>query len=278
LRSRGTTRERRLPCWGSPITSFRGMLRKYKARMSQKSVFTPAKVLTNGLVLLNFNAEVLWPVFPFSEACLGGNAMPKDYYIVLWGQQGCRSKKKSRRPTESSRRSTSRCVNLGESHEKFLELQRGLRNPCGRRKRRKYDEELARQGRALKIPESPKRSPHDNVPLSEKWRERILLWMSFFSGFCPGFSKRGKAATGKDLVLEVILSQEEAARGGLFPITVPVLEPCPSLPAKGLWEEFFCPLCYGRGVVRAEREFSLSIPPRVTHATQIKPFHRGHWS
>jgi hypothetical protein len=67
----------------------------------------------------------------------------------------------------------------------------------------------------------------------------------------------------------VILSPEEGAQGGLFPITVPVLEPCPRCRRKGLWEEFFCPTCFGRGVVRAEREFSLSIPPHVPHGAQI---------
>jgi DnaJ-class molecular chaperone len=92
----------------------------------------------------------------------------------------------------------------------------------------------------------------------------------FFSGFLPGFFEREKAATGKDLYLEVILSSEEAARGGLFPITVPVLEPCPRCQRTGLWEEFFCPVCSGRGVVRGEREFSLSIPPHVPHGARIR--------
>jgi DnaJ-class molecular chaperone len=91
----------------------------------------------------------------------------------------------------------------------------------------------------------------------------------FFSGFLPGFFDRGKAPIGKDLYLEVVLSPEEATRGGLFLITVPVLEACPRCHRTGLWEEFFCPICSGRGVVRAERGFSLSIPPHVSHGTQI---------
>jgi DnaJ-class molecular chaperone len=92
----------------------------------------------------------------------------------------------------------------------------------------------------------------------------------FFSGFLPGFFERGKATTVKDLYLEVILSLEEAAHGGLFPITVPVLEPCPRCRRTGLWDEFICPICSGRGVVEAERGFSLSIPPHVSHGTQIR--------
>jgi hypothetical protein len=91
----------------------------------------------------------------------------------------------------------------------------------------------------------------------------------FFSGFLPAFFERGKATAAKDLYLEVILSPAEAAKGGLFPITVPVFEPCPRCHRAGLWEEFFCPICSGRGVVRAERGFSLSIPPHVSHGTQI---------
>jgi hypothetical protein len=32
---------------------------------------------------------------------------------------------------------------------------------------------------------------------------------------------------GKDLYLEIILTPGEASRGGLFPVTVPVIESCP---------------------------------------------------
>jgi DnaJ-class molecular chaperone len=195
--------------------------------------------------------------------------MPKDYYIVLGVSRGADLKKIKKAYRVIAKKYHPDASTSGESHEKFLELREAYETLVDEEKRRKYDEELARQGRALKITRIPEEiSSRQRAAIQEM--ERTYSFVDeFFSGFLPGVFERGKTATGKDLYLEVILSQEEAARGGLFPITVPVLEPCPRCRRKGLWEEFFCPLCYGRGVVRAEREFSLSIPPHVTHATQI---------
>jgi len=39
-----------------------------------------------------------------------------------------------------------------------------------------------------------------------------------------------------------------------------------------LWEDFFCPICFGCGRIRSERAFSLSIPLHVGHGTQIGLF------
>jgi DnaJ-class molecular chaperone len=49
----------------------------------------------------------------------------------------------------------------------------------------------------------------------------------FFSGFVSGLFDMG-VGREKDLYYEVILTVQEASTGGLFPLTVPVIEPCPS--------------------------------------------------
>jgi DnaJ-class molecular chaperone len=36
-----------------------------------------------------------------------------------------------------------------------------------------------------------------------------------------------------------------------------------------VWDDFFCPFCYGYGRIQAKREFSLSIPPHIRHGTEI---------
>jgi DnaJ-class molecular chaperone len=195
--------------------------------------------------------------------------MPKDYYIVLGVSRGAdlnRIKKAYRIIAKKYHPDASAS---SESHEKFLEIREAYETLVDEEKRRKYDEELAGQGRELKIARIPEEIRSRQRCAIQEMDRAYSFADEFFSGFLPGVFERGKAATSKDLYLEVILSSEEAARGGLFPVTVPVLEPCPRCRRTGLWEEFFCPLCYGRGVVRAQREFSLSIPPHVTHGTQI---------
>ncbi|MQY57866.1 hypothetical protein GH140_06725 [bacterium] len=93
----------------------------------------------------------------------------------------------------------------------------------------------------------------------------------FFEGFLPGFFDIDKRRIrDKDLYFEAILSPREATEGGLFPITVPVIESCPRCRKTGVWEDFFCPVCSGYGRVQSERDFSLSIPPGVKHGTEIR--------
>jgi DnaJ-class molecular chaperone len=36
-----------------------------------------------------------------------------------------------------------------------------------------------------------------------------------------------------------------------------------------MWENFFCPACFGRGRVGEERQFALSVPPRIVDGTRI---------
>ena len=56
----------------------------------------------------------------------------------------------------------------------------------------------------------------------------------------------------------------------LYPITVPVIVPCPRCRRSGMWDNFFCPNCHGYGRIQTERELSLSIPPHVRHGTEIR--------
>jgi hypothetical protein len=93
----------------------------------------------------------------------------------------------------------------------------------------------------------------------------------FFEGFLPGLFDVDKGRVkDKDLYFEAVLSPREAAEGGLFPVMVPVVEPCPRCSKTGFWEDFFCPVCSGYGRVRSEREFSLSVPPHVKNGTEIR--------
>ena len=195
--------------------------------------------------------------------------MPKDYYIVLGVSRGADLNKIKKAYRVIAKKHHPDASASGESHEKFLEIREAYETLVDEEKRRKYDEELARQGREVRITRIPEEISSRRRSAIQEMDRTYSFVDEFFSGFLPGFFERGEATKGKDLYLEVILSPEEARRGGLFPITIPVLEPCPQCRRTGLLEEFFCPSCSGRGVVRGEREFSLSIPPHVSHGTQI---------
>ena len=138
-------------------------------------------------------------------------------------------------------------------------------------KRKQYDADLERQGSSLRI---------RNVPdiihaRTSRLNEIESLFSSsvddFLEGFLPGFfNVEKRRIRGKDLYFEAILSPEEASDGGLYPITIPVVEPCPRCGKTGFWDNFFCSRCNGYGRVNSEREFSLRIPPNVKHGTEIR--------
>lgn len=194
--------------------------------------------------------------------------MPRDYYFVLGVSRAANLNKIKKAYRKAAKQYHPDMALAPESAEKFREIREAYETLGNERKRRRYDEELARQGSDLRITRAPeiiqqRRAVFDGVD------DLFTPVDDFFSGFLPGFFE-GPRQRRKDLYLEVILTPAEAREGGLFPITVPVIEPCPRCGKTGFWEDFFCPACLGYGRIRSEREFSLSIPPHVKHGTQIR--------
>jgi DnaJ-class molecular chaperone len=194
--------------------------------------------------------------------------MSKDYYIVLGASRGADLKKikdayrnivKEHHPDRSASR---------ESLEKFLEVREAYETLVDEEKRRRYDKELEEQGSSLRVTRVPE-TIRERKSRLDPIEQMFSAVDDFFEGFLPGFFDR-KREREKELYYEAVLSPGEASRGGLFPVTVPVLEPCPRCVHTGMWQDFFCPVCRGNGRIQAEREFSLSIPSRVAHGTRIR--------
>jgi molecular chaperone DnaJ len=194
--------------------------------------------------------------------------MPKDYYVVLGVSRTSNLSKIKKAYRKVAKEFHPDASHTPESAGRFREIREAYETLGDEDKRRIYDKELEKEGSRLRISEVPKiiRTRRSVFDALDELRSPVD---DFFSGFLPGFFDRGKDR-GKDLYLEVILSPIEASEGGLFPITVPVIEPCPTCSKTGLWEDFFCPACLGYGRIKSEREFCLSIPPRVRHGTEIR--------
>jgi DnaJ-class molecular chaperone len=196
--------------------------------------------------------------------------MPKDYYIVLGVSRGADIDKIKKAYRKVAKKYHPDVARSRESAEKFREIREAYEALADEERRRRYDEELAQRGSEIRISRVPEIIERRRSPLQDM--ERFFSRADeFFEGFLPGFFDIEKGRIrDKDLYFEAILSALEAAEGGLFPITVPVIEPCPRCGRTGFWEDFFCPVCSGYGRVRSEREFSLSIPPHVRHGTEIE--------
>jgi molecular chaperone DnaJ len=196
--------------------------------------------------------------------------MRKDYYMVLGVSRGADTNKIKQAYRTVIKQLHPDTSTAQESTERFMEIREAYETLGDVERRREYDRELEREGSSLRITRVPnviqgRRSVFDELdsffsPTDE-----------FFEGFFPGFFDRDRGRIRhKDLYFEAILSPEEAARGGLFPVSVPVFEPCPRCGRSGFWDAFFCPVCYGRGRIRSERTFSLSIPPHAREGTEIR--------
>jgi molecular chaperone DnaJ len=197
--------------------------------------------------------------------------VPKDYYIVLGISRGADVNKIKKAYRTVAKKYHPDMMHSGESRERFLEIKEAYETLIDEGKRKRYDEELRKEGSPIRITDVPKIIERRRSSFEELNRFFPSVTDDFFEGFLPGFFDFEKGRIrDKDLYFEAILSPGEAAKGGLFPITVPVIVSCPRCRNAGFWEDFFCPTCHGYGRVQTEREFSLSIPPHVRHGTEIR--------
>ncbi|HEV8716377.1 MAG TPA: DnaJ domain-containing protein [Candidatus Binatia bacterium] len=75
--------------------------------------------------------------------------------------------------------------------------------------------------------------------------------------------------------VQVVLSPDEAARGGMALIKVPVLYPCPTCGGSGQEWLFPCSPCQGQGMLEEEETVRVPIPPLVRDYTVVEVPVRG---
>ena len=71
------------------------------------------------------------------------------------------------------------------------------------------------------------------------------------------------------LALEIVLSPQEALRGGRLPFEVPCYETC-SRCHGGAWMWGLCPLCHGYGLVESTRQVALDIPSGIRDGSRYE--------
>ncbi|MGD8385691.1 MAG: DnaJ domain-containing protein [Desulfobacteraceae bacterium] len=194
----------------------------------------------------------------------------QDYYVVLGIGKGASLEKIKKAYRSVVKKHHPDVTPSQESKERFLKIREAYEILSDETKRRQYDAALEREGSSLRGRHKPEIVRARNAQWNEMEDRFFSSTDEFLEGFLPGFFDPGpRRGQAKDLYYEAILTPMEAARGGLFPIPIPVLEPCPRCGKSGVWEDLFCPVCRGYGRVRREREITLSIPPNVTHGTKI---------
>ncbi len=191
--------------------------------------------------------------------------MPRNYYIVLGIDRGANPTQIKRAYRNAIKRYHPDMTSDDEDSHKFIEAREAYEVLSDIDKRRAYDAELKRHDIPIRIAD-----PEETItPPSSLWNEiqaqRSIL-DAYFEGFVPGFYRNFPSRSeNEDFYMEIVLSPEEAHQGGVFPVTVPVLEPCPECRQDRWWYGHYCPTCRGYAVVEATREFNLTTPPNTRH-------------
>jgi len=197
--------------------------------------------------------------------------MPSDYYIVLGIERGADLSQIKHAYREAIKRYHPDMVGGDINSGKFIEAREAYEVLSDLDKRRAYDSQLKRRKTPVPTPRPEETIPRPS-PLWQAAGRTPSLIDDFFEGRVPGFYGRRSATESihKDLYLQVILSPAEALRGGVFPVAVPILRPCPACDASGWQEGFSCPFCRGSGADQSSYEFNLVIPPGTRAETTVE--------
>jgi DnaJ-class molecular chaperone len=77
------------------------------------------------------------------------------------------------------------------------------------------------------------------------------------------------------LITQVILSTDEAARGGVLSLDLPTCSPCESCGGSGREGLFSCSRCDGEGLVEEQENITIQFPPMVGDGARIDVPLRG---
>ncbi len=194
----------------------------------------------------------------------------KDYYIILGVSRSesaegikaaFRKLAKKHHPDMTGPEGTRRFQELAEAYEV-------LSDPGAREE---YTEQLRNAEEHRKTRRAAREHPGRPVdPFSELRKSKQFSSLSdvLIDALRMGgpFSAHSNPRAVFDL--ELILSPEEARKGGIISTQIPVRYACPACEGTGGFF-FVCPDCGGGGIVDKTASFRISIPPEVKHETLL---------
>lgn len=174
----------------------------------------------------------------------------------------------------------------GDSGEDFRQLREAydvLSDPAARRR---YDSELERRGRPRRsggAPEPRQASPEPLLRTRRRAEPLIPEPASLFRDFqtvrpsrdalrdriIRGFTGEGvpKAERVEALTVEIQLTPDQAARGAIVPLAVPVFSTCATCRGRGSTWLAPCPTCAQQGIVEGEAAIRIELPPGTRSGT-----------
>jgi len=116
-------------------------------------------------------------------------------------------------------------------------------------------------------------------PLIPEWRFGLRDFLTIQPSFdalqarlLQNFTGVGvpKGERVEGLNVEICLRPEEARRGGVIHLGVPIFSRCRSCAGRGREWGVMCLVCLGQGMIEEEGNVTVHIPPRVQHGTTLE--------
>jgi molecular chaperone DnaJ len=207
----------------------------------------------------------------------------KDYYLILGVSRGenfpgiqhaFRELAKRYHPDRAGPKETRRFQDIQEAYEILSNLE----------KRKLYNRELEQKEKMHSRPEPIlHRSSSRPEPLIPEAMSVLHDFETIRPSFEPLFERFLRNFTGErvpkgerleSLNIEVILSPEEAAKGIVVPVGVPVFYNCRQCGGSGRDWLFPCIDCNAQGIIEEEETVRVCIPPMVADRAVIEvPIH-----
>lgn len=156
----------------------------------------------------------------------------------------------------------------------FMEIQEAYAVLGDATRRREYEQSLEQrpEKRGWGPPSHPPPEPliPRTSPQQPSWQARPIR---SFRGPEPLAAETGPSPARapyrrNPLTVEVVLSREQAARGGSVAVMIPVRAACPA--CRGLGGGFYgCPRCAGSGMIRGEAPVRIPFPPGLVEAHAV---------
>jgi molecular chaperone DnaJ len=198
-------------------------------------------------------------------------SMPSDHYVVLGIARDADLSQIRRAYRKASKRCHPDAVGDGSNPTRFIEVRNAYETLSDARKRNAYDAELKRS-RPSPRPTTAGKSRVRRSPVRTGFEGIPSLMEALFGSLVQGVASPPPSSrpSPRSLYMEVVLSPEEASRGGTFPVSLPVLEPCPDCRRPGWNGDRPCHRCLGAGTVQSTRGFNLTIAPRIGDGTVVE--------
>jgi DnaJ-class molecular chaperone len=185
----------------------------------------------------------------------------KNYYLILQLEPDA--------SPEEIRKAYRRLARLhhpdceGGDARRFLEIRDAYETLADPARRREYNESIKAAGPPTGsiLEDGPVDLELDFASHAPSFDTLLETFFRRFTGMV------GKAGQREHLSVEIILSQAEAARGGVLPLEVPFYVECPRCEGTGREIMIMCARCEGRGAVAARRSFPVTIPSGVRDRT-----------